>query len=54
MTPSPLQSASLDQVVQGLPPSATLAINERSNALQASGRKIFKFGLGKSPFSVLA
>jgi len=35
-----------------LRPSATLAINERSNALIAEGREIFKFGLGQSPFPV--
>lgn len=38
--------------VRGLPPSATLAINERSNALLAEGREIYKLGLGQSPFPV--
>ncbi len=33
-------------------PSATLAINERSNALKAEGREIHKLGLGQSPFPV--
>jgi aspartate aminotransferase len=35
-----------------LPPSATVAINERSNALRRGGRRIFKLGLGQSPFPV--
>ncbi|NOR23716.1 MAG: aminotransferase class I/II-fold pyridoxal phosphate-dependent enzyme [Desulforhopalus sp.] len=38
--------------VRGLKPSATVAINERSNKLLASGREIFKMGLGQSPFPV--
>lgn len=38
--------------VRGLTPSATVAINERSNKLLASGREIFKMGLGQSPFPV--
>jgi aspartate aminotransferase len=32
--------------------SATLAINERSAELQAQGQKIFRLGLGQSPFPV--
>jgi hypothetical protein len=31
--------------VRGLTPSATVAINERSNALRKRGREIFKLGL---------
>ena len=38
--------------VRGLKQSATLAINERSNALRAEGRTIYKLGLGQSPFPV--
>jgi aspartate aminotransferase len=38
--------------VRGLTPSATLAINEKSKELQAEGRKIFRLGLGQSPFPV--
>ncbi len=38
--------------VRGLEPSATLAINERSAALQAAGREVFRLGLGQSPFPV--
>ena len=40
-----------DQISQ-LKPSATLAINEESNKLQKSGKKIYKFGFGQSPFPV--
>ncbi len=32
--------------------SATLAINERSKALMAQGKKVYRFGLGQSPFPV--
>ncbi len=38
--------------VRGLEPSATLAINERSNRLRREGRTIHKLGLGQSPFPV--
>ena len=38
--------------VRALKPSATLAINERSQLLRAQGRDIFKLGLGQSPFPV--
>jgi aspartate aminotransferase len=38
--------------VRGLPPSATVAINELSDQLRAEGRRIFKMGLGQSPFPV--
>jgi aspartate aminotransferase len=38
--------------VRGLPPSATVAINELSNELIRQGRRIFKLGLGQSPFPV--
>jgi aspartate aminotransferase len=38
--------------VRGLPQSATLAINEKSNELKKMGRKIFRLGLGQSPFPV--
>ena len=33
-------------------PSATLAINELSQKQEKEGRKIYKFGLGQSPFPV--
>ncbi|HEX9654481.1 MAG TPA: hypothetical protein VGA99_12285, partial [bacterium] len=38
--------------VRGLEPSATLAINERSAELIRQGQKIFRMGLGQSPFPV--
>lgn len=38
--------------VRGLAPSATLAINEKSNELAREGRKVFRLGLGQSPFPV--
>ena len=38
--------------VRGLPVSATLAINELSNQLIRDGKKIYKLGLGQSPFPV--
>jgi hypothetical protein len=34
--------------------SATLEINEKSKFLQKKGKKIYKFGLGQSPFPVPA
>jgi aspartate aminotransferase len=38
--------------VRGLRQSATLAINERSAQLIREGRRVFKLGLGQSPFPV--
>lgn len=38
--------------IRGMKPSATVAINERSNELVEQGREIFKLGLGQSPFPV--
>jgi len=35
-----------------LKPSATLVINEESNRLKKSGKKVYKFGFGQSPFPV--
>ncbi len=52
MTGSPLASPHLNPNVLGLPTSATLAINERSNELISQGRAVFKLGLGQSPFPV--
>ena len=40
-----------DQISQ-LKPSATLAINEESNRLKKSGKKVYKFGFGQSPFPI--
>ena len=38
--------------INKLKPSATLAINEESNKLKASGKKVYKFGFGQSPFPI--
>lgn len=38
--------------VRGLSPSSTLAINEKCNALISEGKKIYKLGLGQSPFPI--
>ncbi len=50
MTGSP--DVNLNLNVRGMPNSATVAINERSNDLLAQGREVFKLGLGQSPFPV--
>jgi aspartate aminotransferase len=42
----------LSLTVRGMKPSATVAINERSDELRKEGRDIIKFGLGQSPFPV--
>jgi aspartate aminotransferase len=38
--------------VRGMPSSATVAINERCNELLEAGRRVYKLGLGQSPFPV--
>ena len=38
--------------INKLRPSATLAINEKSSKLIKSGKKVYKFGFGQSPFPV--
>jgi len=43
---------SLNLNVRGMPLSATLHINELSNKLRLQGKKVYKFGLGQSPFPV--
>ncbi len=43
---------SLNLSVRRLGKSVTLAINEKSNELIRQGKKIYKFGLGQSPFPV--
>ena len=50
MSSGPLRS--LEPRVDGLGLSATLEINERSNALMARGETVYKLGLGQSPFPV--
>jgi len=42
----------INKNVRGLSPSPTVAINDRSNQLLREGRKVFKLGLGQSPFPV--
>ena len=42
----------IKEEINKLKPSATLAINEESNRLQESGKKIYKFGFGQSPFPI--
>ena len=46
------RAVSLNLNVRGLRQSATLAVNARSNALYKEGRRIYKMGLGQSPFPV--
>lgn len=48
------RAAQLNLNVRGLAPSATLAINEHSSALQLAGREVIRLGLGQSPFPVPA
>lgn len=38
--------------VRGMEPSATVAINERCNAMIEQGQEVYKLGLGQSPFPV--
>ena len=38
--------------ISQLKPSATLEINEESNRLRKSGKKVYKFGFGQSPFPI--
>ena len=47
-----LPDVQLNLNVRGVPPSATLAINERCAELESEGRQVFRFGLGQSPFPV--
>ena len=42
----------IKEQISQLKPSATLAINEESNRLKRSGKKIYKFGFGQSPFPI--
>jgi aspartate aminotransferase len=46
------QTLPLTHNVAGLMPSATVAINDLSNALRRQGREVFKLGLGQSPFPI--
>ncbi len=47
-----LPDVNLNLNVRGLPQSATIAINEKSNELKRQGRTVYKLGLGQSPFPV--
>jgi aspartate aminotransferase len=49
---APGPDVQLNLNVRGLTPSATVAINERSNGLRQRGQEVFKLGLGQSPFPV--
>ncbi|MCB9329895.1 MAG: aminotransferase class I/II-fold pyridoxal phosphate-dependent enzyme [Lewinellaceae bacterium] len=42
----------INQNLFGLRTSATVAINEKSKALEQTGKTIYKFGFGQSPFPV--
>ncbi|CAA0123391.1 Asparagine--oxo-acid transaminase [Halioglobus japonicus] len=52
MPDKPGLTSHLNLNVRGLPISATLGINERSHQLIKEGRRIYKLGLGQSPFPV--
>ena len=52
MTENKTFDISLNLNVRGMPISATLQINELSNKLKEEGKKIYKMGLGQSPFPV--
>ncbi|NNF05401.1 MAG: aminotransferase class I/II-fold pyridoxal phosphate-dependent enzyme [Candidatus Eisenbacteria bacterium] len=52
MASSKTPSIHLNLNVRGLKQSATLRINEESNNLLRSGHRVFKLGLGQSPFPV--
>jgi aspartate aminotransferase len=48
----PTNNHLVNPLLKGLGESDTLAINERSKRLIAEGKKVYKFGLGQSPFPV--
>lgn len=52
MFPNNSVSSVINQNLFGLNISATVAINEKSNALLKSGKKVYRFGFGQSPFPV--
>ena len=45
-------AVNLNLNIRGLKLSATLAINERAAALRRQGRRVYRLGLGQSPFPV--
>ena len=42
----------IKELIGKLKPSPTLAINEESDKLVKTGKKVYKFGFGQSPFPV--
>ena len=52
MTSKQSVHVNLNLNVRALKRSATLAINERSQALADQGKKIYRLGFGQSPFPV--
>lgn len=52
MNPDATHERHLNLNIRGLSLSATLNINEISNALLAQGKQVYKLGLGQSPFPV--
>ncbi|MCH7827081.1 MAG: aminotransferase class I/II-fold pyridoxal phosphate-dependent enzyme [Bacteroidetes bacterium] len=52
MNSSNFPDVNLNLNVRGLPQSATLVINEKSDELRRQGKKVCKLGLGQSPFPV--
>ena len=42
----------IKQNIKSLKTSATLAINEKTKELKSTGREIYSFGFGQSPFPV--
>ncbi len=49
---SVLMCENMNQNVRGMPLSATLSINEKSNEMIKNGKKVYKLGLGEAPFPV--
>jgi len=47
-----ISQKNLNPIINGLKPSATLAINEKSRQLAGEGKKIYRLGFGQSPFPV--
>lgn len=47
-----MPNVSLNLNIRGMKPSATVAINEYSDNLRKQGKRIYKLGLGQSPFPI--
>ncbi len=52
MEKNALMCESMNLNLRGMPLSATLNINEKSNEMIAQGKKVYKLGLGQAPFPV--